>query len=390
MPKVLFYKYSDLRDTETHVKNSFEKISFQKDFILDLPLENVFYQKFYSLIKILSVRPPFRLIGNITKKYFIQLKLYNELLKRRPDLVLAQFGASGNKILWSANKYGCPLVTYFRGSDATEDFEIKKNKATYKELFTNCDATICTSGYLREKIIELGANPDTCFVLPSGANTDLINNGQGKFRKRKRFITVGRFVNKKAHHILIMAFKKVLEKSPGSELVLIGCHDNKPENIEYMDYCKTLANKLGIDHAVNFMGYVNHKDVFKELGFADIYVQHSIIAENGNAEGTPVAIMEASASGLPVISTHHSGIPYVVRHGKTGYLVNENDVDQMAKYMSELLSNSELRAEMGKNGKKLINKHFSHNVIIPRLEHILKWVHSPNTVVKPALVPNWE
>ena len=67
------------------------------------------------------------------------------------------------------------------------------------------------------------------------------------------------------------------------------------------------------------------------------FVQHSIIAANGDAEGTPVSILEAGAAGVPVISTKHAGIPDLVLDNITGFLVEEHDVEEMILKMIQLL-----------------------------------------------------
>jgi glycosyltransferase involved in cell wall biosynthesis len=88
-------------------------------------------------------------------------------------------------------------------------------------------------------------------------------------------------------------------------------------------------------------------------------VQHSVTALNGDQEGTPVAIMEASAAGLPVIATLHAGIPDVIIDGTTGFLVPEHDVDAMSEKMLSLLENKTLAKQFGNNGKERIKIHFS-------------------------------
>jgi glycosyltransferase involved in cell wall biosynthesis len=98
-----------------------------------------------------------------------------------------------------------------------------------------------------------------------------------------------------------------------------------------------------------FLGYLK-----KSRGF----VQHSVTALNGDQEGTPVAIMEASAAGLPVIATLHAGIPDVIIDGTTGFLVDEHDVDGMAEKMTLLLENKTLAKQLGNSGKERMKSHF--------------------------------
>ena len=88
-------------------------------------------------------------------------------------------------------------------------------------------------------------------------------------------------------------------------------------------------------------------------------MQHSITSENGDKEGTPVGVMEASLSSLPVISTRHAGIKDVIIENKTGLLCDEHDVDSMANNIVYILGNPEIATRMGLEGRKNIENKFS-------------------------------
>jgi glycosyltransferase involved in cell wall biosynthesis len=84
---------------------------------------------------------------------------------------------------------------------------------------------------------------------------------------------------------------------------------------------------------------------------ADIFIQHSLTdPETGDEEGLPVAVLEAMANALPVVSTFHAGIPDAVENGITGYLGAEGDSEAMGGYLAELIRNTELRGNMGEAG----------------------------------------
>jgi glycosyltransferase involved in cell wall biosynthesis len=89
-------------------------------------------------------------------------------------------------------------------------------------------------------------------------------------------------------------------------------------------------------------------------------------------EGTPVGILEASAAGLPVISTFHAGIPDVIIHEKTGLLCNEHDYKKMAENMLWVLEHSEESAAMGAAGRKNIKENFSMEKHIGKLNEIIE------------------
>jgi colanic acid/amylovoran biosynthesis glycosyltransferase len=96
-------------------------------------------------------------------------------------------------------------------------------------------------------------------------------------------------------------------------------------------------------------------------------VQHSVVASDGNSEGMPNSILEASASGLPVVATRHAGIPEVVLDGETGFLVEERDVEGMARQMARLVMEPALAEELGRAGRKRMQESFSIDSRIARL-----------------------
>jgi glycosyltransferase involved in cell wall biosynthesis len=85
---------------------------------------------------------------------------------------------------------------------------------------------------------------------------------------------------------------------------------------------------------------------------ARAFVQHSLVAPDGDSEGSPVAVMEAQLSGLPVVATLHGGIPEVVEEGVTGFLLPEDDVDAMAEAMARFAVDPSLAGQLGKAGRQ--------------------------------------
>ena len=136
-------------------------------------------------------------------------------------------------------------------------------------------------------------------------------------------------------------------------------------------YCQ-LIKSLHMEHAVDLKGAMNHDQVVSVMQESRVFVQHSLVPKSGDAEGAPVAIMEAGASGLPVVSTRHTGIVDAVIEGQTGFLVNEGDIDSMAEYIYLLLSDPARAAEMGKRARGYITQKFSLEGSIKSLRDILE------------------
>jgi glycosyltransferase involved in cell wall biosynthesis len=178
------------------------------------------------------------------------------------------------------------------------------------------------------------------------------------------FLSVGRFTAKKAPDLTLRAFARVRQKVPGAQLRMVGFGP-------LLEPCRKLAGELGLDGAVTFLGACPPPVIQGEMRRARCFVQHSIVAPDGDSEGTPVSILEAGASGLPVVSTRHAGIPDVVLDGVTGLLVEEGDVEGMACALVRLALDPDLAARLGQAARQRIAEHFSLPDRIGRLWAIL-------------------
>ena len=105
---------------------------------------------------------------------------------------------------------------------------------------------------------------------------------------------------------------------------------------------------------VHFLGALDHLSgaFMREYRNADVFVHPSVVSETNEKEAIPGAIVEAMATGLPVISTHHAGIPYVIQNGETGLLIDEWDVAALAHSIVGLAEDVNLRQRIGLRARK--------------------------------------
>jgi glycosyltransferase involved in cell wall biosynthesis len=132
-----------------------------------------------------------------------------------------------------------------------------------------------------------------------------------------------------------------------------------------------LAAALRLSDRVHFPGVQSHSQVAEWLGHARAFAQHSVTTTYGDSEGTPVAVLEAAATGLPVVATAHAGIQEAVISGETGFLVPELDVAGMAKAMIRLAEDSQLAGQMGERGRDHMKERYSIETTIGVLSEIL-------------------
>jgi glycosyltransferase involved in cell wall biosynthesis len=118
--------------------------------------------------------------------------------------------------------------------------------------------------------------------------------------------------------------------------------------------------KWRLESKVRVHGAISNQKVQELLANSDIFVQHSVVdPETGDEEGMPVAILEAMAAGLPVVSTLHAGIPEAVENGVSGFLVSERDTAKMAQRIVAIARTSGLGAEMGRRGWQIAKERFT-------------------------------
>jgi colanic acid/amylovoran biosynthesis glycosyltransferase len=282
----------------------------------------------------------------------------------RADVILAEYGTAGVEVLRAAQESGVPLVVHFHGFDASRQDILERLALRYHMMCRCAAAVVVVSREMRGQLLRLGCPGDKVIYNPCGVDCDQFG-GAEPANSDVRFLAVGRMVEKKAPYLTLMAFARVLSDVPDATLTMIGDEGG------LLGVCRDLAVALRIDHAVRFLGEQTHDVVRQEMRQARAFVQHSIRASDGDSEGTPVAILEAGASGLPVIATRHAGIPDVVLDGETGLLVDERDVSGMADCMLRLARDARVAAQLGQQATRRIRARYTMQQSLARLTRIL-------------------
>lgn len=316
--------------------------------------ENKYYSSRFNRFK--------RKFLNINKndEYFFE----RSLKENKIDLVFAEFGNTGATIYPICKKLGIPLITTWLGYEISIREIIKKFEKQYQVLFESDTKHIVVSKAMIPEMLKLGAKKENIIYSPLPGNEMFLNVKPNY--KSENIIAIGRFVDKKAPYNLILSMTQVVKKYPNLKLNIVG-------NGPLFNTCFNLVKSLQLEKNVQLLGNKTPEEVFQMFNNSAIYIQHSLTALNGDCEGAPVAILEASLASLPIVSTRHSGIPDIVIDGETGYLVEENDVTTFAEKIIELLENKSKMIEMGEKGRKYISDNFSlekHINIIKTITHV--------------------
>ena len=279
------------------------------------------------------------------------------------DVVLAEYGTTGVGVMDACRLAGRPLVVHFHGWDAYARAVFRGMGRRYGELFDRASAIVAVSRDMKRQLISLGAPERKVVYHPYGVDTYLFRGGDPA-ASPPRFVAVGRFVAKKAPVATIQAFAAVAREVPDASLIMIGDGPLLPD-------VRRVAAVLGVADRIELRGARPHSEVQATLQGARAFVQHSVEAPDGDHEGTPLAVLEASATGLPVIATAHGGITDVVEDGRSGLLVAEGDVDGMGEAMLELARDPARAARLGRRAREIVTDRFSMDRSIRGLRQIL-------------------
>lgn len=289
----------------------------------------------------------------------IRLVLKRHVTSFQPDLLHAHFGPESCLLAPVARALGIPLVVTFYGYDVSRLLKSPKSAwpRRYQTVFEHATAAIAISNHVAGKLRDVGIPDDRIHVIRLGIRVDEFTP---KHHERDsdnivQCLHIGRLTPKKGPLQLIRAVHQARQRLEGHiDLRLIMAGDGELRRL-----CEREIDRLGASHYIELRGAVPHVEIPSLLQQADIYTQHSMTAPDGDMEGLGVTFMEAQASGLPVVSTFHNGIPEIVTHEQTGLLAPEGDVDVTADHIVRLAESVELRAAMGRCGRARAEANFT-------------------------------
>lgn len=276
---------------------------------------------------------------------------------------LVETGLMGAFVHEACAQAQLPFVVHFHGVDAFGRELLDSWLPHYRKFFASAASVLAVSRAMQTQLLQLGADAERTLLAPYGVAVDLPALA-APAKAPPHFVAVGRFVEKKAPHLTLQAFAAVHRAVPEARLVMIG-------DGPLLAACQKWAAENGIADAVTFAGVQSREEVSRRMAASRAFVQHSMVAANGDSEGLPLAILEAGAHGLPVVSTRHAGIPDAVREGVDGFLVNEKDVTAMAEAMLRLAQDAELAAQFGASFRERVVAHYSRANSLERLHGIL-------------------
>lgn len=247
------------------------------------------------------------------------------------------------------------------------------------------DLIIGCSEYITERIRRTFPRfASRCQTVHNGCDVNYFfpENGcnDGKEKCAKRLLFVGRVSPEKGVHVLLEAFKQVVKRFPQAQLEIVG-----PVGAAPLEFIVALSDDPKVSALASFYpgDYFSHLQdrlsnaISRQISFRESVPNHELLKYYRNAEvfifpsiwDEPFGIppVEAMAAGVPVIATRAGGIWETVEDGKTGILVEPDNLDALAEAIQRLLENEERRNAMGKAGRKRAVELFSYERVVENL-----------------------
>lgn len=293
----------------------------------------------------------------------IPLPYYSEVIKKEnPGLVHAHFGYDAVKLMHITDKLSIPLLVSFYGTDVSRLPSELGWKYRYRKLASKASHFIAASGFMKKQLINLGFPENMITIVRFGLDVN------GRVSKNEcdmdhKIMMVGRMVEKKGFQYGIKAICKLREYGLKPQVNIFGYG---PE----MKRLKKLAKDLEVDDQITFHGYQPIQKIFEAHKHHSLMLAPSVTAADGDMEGLPNTILEAMAKGTPVVATKHAAIPEVIEDNHTGFLVDEKDVNGLARTIKKIMQGGYDLDRIRHNARKEIESTYSIQTMVQKVEDL--------------------
>jgi glycosyltransferase involved in cell wall biosynthesis len=286
--------------------------------------------------------------------------------KRRATIMHGHWVVPGG-VIAAAARPDLPLVVSLHGSDVFVAERSAPARTAAARVFGRAGFVTACSADLASRAVALGAASDRLEVVPYGVDTGRFRpSPDARVRLRQAaglaadvpvLFTAGRLVRKKGFEYLIDALPRLDRRA---QLVIAGSGDLDGE-------LRAQAAAAGVADRVRFLGDVAQDEVGAWFAAADVAVVPSVRDASGNVDGLPNTLLEALASGTPVVATPAGGIGGVIDDG-TGVLVPERDAAALARAVDALLADASRRVTLGEAARAMVTARFGWGRAAERFE----------------------
>jgi glycosyltransferase involved in cell wall biosynthesis len=285
-----------------------------------------------------------------------------------PDLFHAHFGVDGVYALRFAERMKRPLAVSVHGYDVSRLPRFQLFPVSwfnywlyFDRLVEHTDRFVAHTRFTAAQLEAKGVPRERISVHYLGIPLERYAVERSNERRPRNVLFVGRFVEKKGIESLLRAFAVVAGRLPDTRLILVGSGPQREE-------IERRISELGLADRVDLPGFVPQERLRDWFERAAVFCHPSRTSATGEAEGIVISNLEAQAAGLPVVATRHGGIPEGIEDGETGILVQEGDVQDLARALGALLDDESARARMSRAAVTRIRERFDVRKQAARLE----------------------
>ncbi len=329
--------------------------SFPFDNVVQIPPAKIDpFSRFY--LKYIRRRPPIIYRG----EYRVLFRL---LENAGADLMHVYFGHTGAHLLPFIEEWAKPCIVSFHGMDVKERPDDPGFMTRLRRVLQVVPVVLARSRSLADRLVELGCPEEKVRLNRTGIPLDTF-----AFIERAapedgawHFVQACRLVEKKGLPVTLEAFAAFHQTHPKAQLTIAG---DGPLLHQLEDQCAS----LGIREFVRFTGFLDQQGLKALYNAAHVFIHPSHKTAGADQEGVPNSMLEAMATGLPVLSTRHGGIPEAVEHGRAGLLVAEKDAPALLQSMLTLTAAPGQFFEMGRAAAESVRRQFGQEEQIRLLE----------------------
>lgn len=306
--------------------------------------------------------------GNDAKRLILCSILSKNKNSIEADIILAHFGPAGVFAL-KLRELGIlkgKIATIFHGSELSQDSALAEYQKSYQHLFLNTELILPISYLWADKIAEMGCDRRKITVQRMGIDLEKFDFSP---------------IKKIDYPIKIVSVARLTEKK-GIDVAIRACNILNLSNIDFTynifgegpleKELNELIGNFNLNGKVILSGFKSQNEIRDILNDSNVFLLPSKTSKTGDMEGIPVALMEAMAIGVPVVSSYHSGIPELVKNEHSGWLVPENDYQALAAILTSLPERQVMVSQMLLNARSEIEINFNQEKIYSELANLLE------------------
>ncbi|HYY27401.1 MAG TPA: glycosyltransferase [Chthoniobacterales bacterium] len=285
------------------------------------------------------------------------------LIRRDPDLMHIYFGNTGVHLLPLIERWDRPCVVSFHGMDVQRREGERGYENNLRRLLHVVPLVLVRSRSIAERLIDLGCDPTKIRSNRTGIPLEGFPYVGREFPASGSWIIAQacRLVRKKGLGTALRAFAGFLNVFPNARFEIAGEGPLRAE-------LETLVHELSVENSVRFMGFLSQTELRQLYERAHVFLHPSEMPPDSNQEGIPNSMLEAMATGLPVVATHHGGIPEAVKDEVNGLLVSERDVSGLTNALLTIARDPDRWKSLGKSAAQTVTNEFAQPRQIEALE----------------------